>query len=114
MKSLDTQEMHWSNLSNIASVVPDHAGDLIAPGAVQDLSVSYNNDGEWTITFTCPGSDRFGSDPVAKLSIKYATAKDKINEANFHDDNLNEELTNDDLLPNSSLTPPTGNTSVTL
>merc|ERR1711892_872957 len=101
----------WSPLSNIANVTVETAGDTTPPLGVTDLDVSYVN-GDLTVTFTCPGDDGMG---VARMSIRYAVNSNNLNAANFHNDNLNDEVETEDLMSGFDLTPPIiGNTLVTL
>jgi len=110
MKS-EIESSGWSPLSNIANVTVETAGDITPPLSVTDLDVSYVN-GDLTVTFTCPGDDGIG---VARMSIRYAVNSNNLDAVNFHNDNLNYEVENEDLMQGSSLTPPmTGNTLVTL
>merc|ERR1711892_1658802 len=110
MKS-EIESSGWSALSNIADVTVETTGDTTPPLIVTDLDVSFVN-GDLTVTFTCPGDDGIG---VARMSIRYAANSNNLNAANFHNDNLNDEVENEDLMSGSSLTPPiTGNTLVTL
>ena len=111
MKSV-TANMETSELSNIAQVIVDTAGDNTHPGAITDLTVTVVND-DLIINFTCPGDDGIGADPVAKIAIKYAVNENNINSANFHNDNLNDEIETEDLISGSLDPPhPAGNSKV--
>jgi len=113
MKSEDAS-FQWSDTSNIAFVTLDQAGDVTPPAAIQDLAVTYNN-GQLTVTFTCPGDDGTGTAPVAKISLRYATFSNNLDIVNFHNDNLNGEVQAEDLMSGSTLTPPVvGNSPVTI
>merc|ERR1711892_738849 len=110
MKS-KTESSAWSALSNIANVTVDSTGDNVPPLGVTDLIATYVNE-DLSLTFTCPGDGAMG---VARMSVRYALNSNNLNTANFHNDNLNDEVETEDLMAGSSLTPPiNGNTLVTL
>ena len=83
-----------SDLSNIASVTVNQAGDSIPPSKIEDLSI-YLHDDELFINFTCPGDDGTAEEAVEKISIRFSTNQSNIMDATFHNDNLNNELEHD-------------------
>ena len=111
MKSV-TASLEYSQLSNIAEATVDTAGDNTPPRGITNLDVSLVNN-ELIVTFTCPGDDGVGNDTVSKISIRYAAYSNNINQANFHNDNLNDEVEQDDLI-SGFLQPPAGNTNMTI
>jgi len=90
MKSQNTAN-ELSDLSNIANVTVNQAGDITPPSKIEDLSIFLHDD-ELFINFTCPGDDGAAEEAVEKISIRYSTDQSNIMDDTFHNDNLNNEL----------------------
>merc|ERR1711915_596849 len=70
MKSQNTAN-ELSDLSNIANVTINQAGDITPPSKIEDLSIILHDD-ELFINFTCPGDDGTAEDAVEKISIRFS------------------------------------------
>merc|ERR1711915_1003903 len=93
MKSQNTAN-ELSDLSNIANITVNQAGDITPPSKIENLSISLRGD-ELFINFTCPGDDGAAEEAVEKISIRYSTDQSNIMDDTFHNDNLNNELEHD-------------------
>merc|ERR1711915_193553 len=90
MKSQNTAN-ELSDLSNIANIMVNQAGDITPPSKIENLSISLRGD-ELYINFTCPGDDGTAEEAVEKISIRYSTDQSHIMIDTFRNDNLNNEL----------------------
>ena len=109
----ETDSGELSEMSNTCEVAVNRSEDITPPGNITDLAVDIVNN-MLEINFTCPGDDGFGADPVAKISIRYAAHQDNVAADNFHNDSMNREVRDDDLVSGSLALPHAGNTTVIL
>eukprot|EP00091_Calanus_sinicus_P012585 TRINITY_DN2823_c0_g1_i3.p1 TRINITY_DN2823_c0_g1~~TRINITY_DN2823_c0_g1_i3.p1 ORF type:complete len:294 (-),score=70.86 TRINITY_DN2823_c0_g1_i3:49-930(-) len=81
--------------------------DVTPPSRVLDLSGKASDDAI-ILEFTAPGDDLDSLTPAKLFLIKYSESASNLTGENFNDDVFNTEISLDDLLPGSVLTPPNG------
>merc|ERR1711874_362217 len=81
--------------------------DVTPPLRVLDLSGRVADDAI-ILEFTAPGDDLDSVEPAKLFLIKYSESANNLTSESFEDTTFNTELSSDDLLPGSVLTPPAG------
>jgi len=93
------------------SVDIDPTLDITPPVRVLDLVGRTSNDAI-ILEFTAPGDDLDSVDPAKLFLIKFSESANNLTSEHFDNTSLSTQLSPDDLLPGSMLTPPAGGESV--